>query len=746
MCIRDRVWHGHLQMEVGFWSRWKTRYVTIFKMQRSEHLPSEGARHLILCVFDRPVTASGWGSEKIENFIVLSAFSNAKTSWDADGKDMMYVHLIPRAFGIDKEVRVAMLRTPPNQEVDQENIVELESCLLEGMGEHQEVSSVRRYFDRDIYFSFEDSSEVVRQLTMIKPFIQEYMCSFSAPKEHSSADVEMDTWKGSNMRDYVEAHLSNLLNRKSVIMLEEDTGSLSLPASVVEKHNSAARACLVLAKSITGLLARMSLMLFSSLQPPEDIDAQKKTIKVFPEPMWRVVQTLRLYQIRQLMEEAVFTASLPGYLSGRGKAHVKEFLVVWKNGVGYRKTMRFDHRCHTKLGPVGNTSIWGQRRTGFDGVQYVETPDGYLPMTDPSGENIILQEVLDLSEQLEEDLARVALEAGKSVPVDLEGGLGEGCWIASLKDWMKEVMAQHPGRNPQELYEAKWPAFSEGKHLWKEINEHWGKNLRKYHPGKYEDVHSMGIILQPALDMVQAMSTCSTPVQMVRLWSEAVLQAKELIEAMLPADKALGGDDCPSLAFFLVTLAETAGLVGQVELAKLFAVSDFDEMDFGLHPEGLYEGIQNQYLFRAEQRNMEPNNTFLWVQDTLSIICHDISRGSTFDPDPDSRRASLRSSTADDPSRRLASSIGHSVLNARHVNKFHTIIRARQQARHDRASDPGAQAEAPVARRRVSCSSMDLGNDSPKLEPQTSRSMSPRPRAYSESPSPTSNFRIPRTP
>ena len=70
--------------------------------------------------------------------------------------------------------------------------------------------------------------------------------------------------------------------------------------------------------------------------------------------------------------------------------------------------MRFEHRTTGKLGPAGHTHIWGQRRTGFDGIQYVETPDGFLPMTDATGEIEIISQVPKLSSELEKDLDRVA--------------------------------------------------------------------------------------------------------------------------------------------------------------------------------------------------------------------------------------------------------------------------------------------------------------------------------------------------
>ena len=90
------VWSGHFETEVGFWNRWKSRFLLLVRMRPADHLPLEattaatpqasdragaqGSRHLLWCVFDRKPDETRLGTEQLENFIPLSAFSNVKVS------------------------------------------------------------------------------------------------------------------------------------------------------------------------------------------------------------------------------------------------------------------------------------------------------------------------------------------------------------------------------------------------------------------------------------------------------------------------------------------------------------------------------------------------------------------------------------------------------------------------------------------------------------------------------------------
>lgn len=201
---------------------------------------------------------------------------------------------------------------------------------------------------------------------------------------------------------------------------------------------------------------------------------------------------------------------------------------------------------------------------------------------------------------------------------------------------MGHIISNSPN-NPQVLYDASWQKFAASAFLADQIQAGWGKSLSKVDGVAYT-MDDLQMILQPALDMVMAMAACQTPVQRVRLWSESILQAKAVIESLLPKGKLLGGPDLPSLALFLVTYAECVDIVKEVELAKLFAVS-WDYRDYTPHPAGMYEDLGNQYLFRAAQRLVDPMQTFLWVEDAIDIICNEDSvHGSCFDPDPATNR------------------------------------------------------------------------------------------------------------
>ena len=72
------------------------------------------------------------------------------------------------------------------------------------------------------------------------------------------------------------------------------------------------------------------------------------------------------YQLRQLIEWAIFTSPLPGFLQNSLMPDTREFVVVFDQGVAYRHSMNFQDRIREKLGPVGGSHIWGQKLSGFD--------------------------------------------------------------------------------------------------------------------------------------------------------------------------------------------------------------------------------------------------------------------------------------------------------------------------------------------------------------------------------------------
>ena len=78
------------------------------------------------------------------------------------------------------------------------------------------------------------------------------------------------------MRDYIDAQLTVLLN-------QDPYG----------KNGDYSKKLMgTIAKTVTGLCGMLTSRLFNCLEPPQMLDANDKTVDVFPEPLWRVLRTL----------------------------------------------------------------------------------------------------------------------------------------------------------------------------------------------------------------------------------------------------------------------------------------------------------------------------------------------------------------------------------------------------------------------------------------------------------------------
>jgi len=196
-----------------------------------------------------------------------------------------------------------------------------------------------------------------------------------------------------------------------------------------------------------------------------------------------------------------------------------------------------------------------------------------------------------------------------------------------------------------------------------QLDTTWAKRLSKAWPGRFTTVDDFVGLVMPALEMVSAMGQTATPVQKVRLWVEAVLEASHLIGTHLSVcdpdaqGQGLGGDDLPSLVLFLTAMADCEHVVAQATLASCFAVDEYDKDEFDLpFPAGLYSEVSDQYLFNAESRLVDPAHYFFWVNDALQVIAglpdDERSPRST----PRSRSSSLTMEGLSDPPPRRTNS------------------------------------------------------------------------------------------
>jgi len=154
-------------------------------------------------------------------------------------------------------------------------------------------------------------------------------------------------------------------------------------------------------------------------------------------------------------------------------------------------------------------------------------------------------------------------------------------------------------------------------------NADWLKRLRN--SGRFTTVSEVQALLMPAIDEVQAIGRCDTPVQKVRLWAEALVTCTSLINNTMPEGKdPVGAPDLPSIVLFLTCATEgiEGGIAAQAKLAALFCLDSMgqDQETLGLPHGGIYTDLGDQYAFNAEKRSVSPQFSLLWLDDTLEMI------------------------------------------------------------------------------------------------------------------------------
>lgn len=159
------------------------------------------------------------------------------------------------------------------------------------------------------------------------------------------------------------------------------------------------------------------------------------------------------------------------------------------------------------------------------------------------------------------------------------------------------------------------------------LDSGWAMRLQKAWPGRFRTVDEFVGLVMPALEIVSAMGRTATPIQKVRLWVEAVLEATHLINTHLTvvakpgsSSKGLTAEDLPTLVLFLTTMADCEHMVAQATMAALFTVDEFDVQEHDLPGWGLYRGVADQYVFNAESRCVDPAHYSYWVLDAVQVI------------------------------------------------------------------------------------------------------------------------------
>lgn len=159
----------------------------------------------------------------------------------------------------------------------------------------------------------------------------------------------------------------------------------------------------------------------------------------------------------------------------------------------------------------------------------------------------------------------------------------------------------------------------------------WVQLLRKSHPGAFNTLGQLQGLLLPALDETSVMEQASTPVQKVRLWAEAMVEAIALISALLQPEglqpmeaqeSVLGGPDIPDIVFFLSCCSSCPALVLHVKLAQLFCLDNYgvDAQNYQVPSWARVQDVAGQYAHLAEERCIDHSHYLLWAEDTLQLI------------------------------------------------------------------------------------------------------------------------------
>lgn len=126
-------------------------------------------------------------------------------------------------------------------------------------------------------------------------------------------------------------------------------------------------------------------------------------------------------------------------------------------------------------------------------------------------------------------------------------------WAKTLPEWQEM----------QHAVDERRPAFVEDQDKM-DLNKFWAERLKKERPGAFDSISQLQGMLMPALEQALCMNVVGTPVQKVRLWAEALMQAESLIQAQL-VDSELGGPDVPSIVLFLTCICGCPDLVYHIK-------------------------------------------------------------------------------------------------------------------------------------------------------------------------------------
>jgi len=207
----------------------------------------------------------------------------------------------------------------------------------------------------------------------------------------------------------------------------------------------------------------------------------------------------------------------------------------------------------------------------------------------------------------------------EEIVMDTAGGL------PALVEWSKEMRGlshlQDQFDQKRQLYAANFEKMElHQSDVYHETT--WASKLRRYNPGKYDNMAKLRKLFNPALDHIRRMNICTSNAHLVRAWVEATLAAVAEVNSVLPEGKEVASPELPSLMVFLVIQGVCDNILIRERISRLFLTDDFggDAEALDLPSDGLHVATSNHYVLDAEARSIQPLHTMKWIADSCQVV------------------------------------------------------------------------------------------------------------------------------
>jgi hypothetical protein len=290
------------------------------------------------------------------------AFTSCKIFTANDGHNNVVLLPAPDVAEQSKTHRILLRAVPePDTRIEWKSARELRNFTALALSlMRTENETARRYvraFDQEMFYECGVAGIPDELVT----FVREYMALRPHPNQPAESGV-------GDLLQYLRCRLVSIV----------------LADSMNQRH------VFTHAKNVTALCARTARELYCMGESPEGIPGEQAYV-------WREIEVLQEYQLRQLVEVCIFEEVTEG--SGlfmqmqdvlRKTGRENQYMVSYEGGVTYRYTPDFNDRIAGGAGPEFNDRIFGREVAGMDGVPFLACSGGmYVPINFPNGDAVL---------------------------------------------------------------------------------------------------------------------------------------------------------------------------------------------------------------------------------------------------------------------------------------------------------------------------------------------------------------------